>query len=84
MDYCLESMIWKEAQATFRGEAFTDAVELAVSSYLRRPGHHEGMAKVGESGLRATLETLSVGRVAQLPTLVHLKRTRFIHSHRVQ
>lgn len=39
MGYSLESTIWKEAQATFHGEAFTDIVELAVSSYRRRPDY---------------------------------------------
>lgn len=56
MDYSLESTIWKEAQATFHGEAFTDVVELAVSSYRRRPGY-SGIERiyasdVGEGGLR--------------------------------
>ncbi len=38
MYYGLESMIWREAQATFHGEAFTDIVKLAISGYRRRPG----------------------------------------------
>lgn len=32
MDYSLESTVWKEAQATFHGEALTNIFELAISS----------------------------------------------------
>lgn len=56
MDYSLESTIWKQAQTTFHGEAFTDVVELAVSSYRRRPGYswieRIYASDVGESGLQ--------------------------------
>jgi hypothetical protein len=57
MDYSLESTIWKEAQATFHGEAFTEVVELAVISYRRRPGYY-GVERiyasdVGQTGLQA-------------------------------
>lgn len=56
MDYSLESTIWKEAQATFSGQGFADVVELAVSSYRRRPGY-SGIERVyasdvGQSGLQ--------------------------------
>ncbi|UZJ58044.1 hypothetical protein OKW98_15625 [Pseudomonas sp. KU26590] len=57
MDYSLESTIWKEAQATFPGEAFTAVVKLAVSGYRRRPGY-SGIERIyasdlGQTGLQA-------------------------------
>jgi hypothetical protein len=57
MDYSLESTIWKEAQATFSGQGFADVVELAVSSYRRRPGYSGTervyASDVGQTGLQA-------------------------------
>ena len=72
MDYSLESMIWKEAQATFSGEAFTDVVELAVSSYRRRPGYSGTervyVSDVGQAALQALRYALRhVEHVDHLP-----------------
>lgn len=69
MDYSLESMIWREAQATFQGEALTDILELALSSYRRRPGY-SGIERihasdVGQAGLQALRYAL--GHVDHLP-----------------
>ena len=57
MDYSLESRIWSRAQHAFSQQAFEVLVDVAVSSYLRQPGHAgvERMhaSQIGTCGLHA-------------------------------
>lgn len=89
MDYSLESTIWKEAQATFHGEAFTDVVELAASSYRRRPGY-SGIERiyasdVGQTGLQALRYALRhvdhVPRDEPLPRCVSVRAALRAHIY---
>ncbi len=57
MEYSLESKIWSQAQHTFSQQAFEVLVDVAVSCYLREPGHAgvERMhaSQIGTCGLHA-------------------------------
>jgi hypothetical protein len=87
VDYSLESTIWKEAQATFQGRAFTDVLEFAVSSYRRRPGY-SGIERiyasdVGESGLQVLRSLMRhvdhIPRDEPLPECVFVRAALWAH-----
>jgi hypothetical protein len=65
MDYSLEPKIWSQAHRAFSQQAFEVLVDVAVSSYLRNPGHTgvERMhaSQIGPCGLHA-LRTALIGQ----------------------
>jgi len=87
MDYSLESRIWSRAQHAFSQQAFEVLVDVAVSSYLREPGHvgveRMHASQVGTCGLhalRAALDRAGLLRHSEV-ALSYLSVRSRLRSH---